>query len=424
MPYYRLVVFAVAAVLSLPAQEAVKPKDVREIAKAGSNAIPKLQELLKDPDTAVRIEVVKQLTDIGTARSIDPLILATRDNDPEVEMRATDGLVNFYLPGYVKTGITAPVMRVGRSIKGRFTDTNDQVIPSYVEVRPEVIAALGKLATGGGSMDARAGAARALGILRGKAALAGLIEAAHSKDSTVIYESLIAMQKIRDESAAPGIAFLLHDLDAKVQIAAIETTGILRNKQSLPELVAVFNRTRDVKVKRAALSAIAMLPDESSRSLYAQNLRDKDEKLRAAAAEGYARLRKPADLPVLEQAWQEEGKTLPRLALAFAQVMLGKTEISEFSPLKFLINNLSSASYDGVAYPYLVELARNQQVLEALYAPIDAGTKSEKMYLARVLAASGNQSTVPVLRKMSSDPDTEVAQAGLNALRTLQARLQ
>src|SRR5215216_5217020 len=85
----------------LPAQE-VRPKDVREIAKGGSTAIPRLQDLLKNADIAVRVEAVKQITDIGTQRSLDPLILATRDNDPEVQIRATDGLVDFYLPGYVR----------------------------------------------------------------------------------------------------------------------------------------------------------------------------------------------------------------------------------------------------------------------------------------------------------------------------------
>ena len=65
---------------------------------------------------------------------------------------------------------------------------------------------------------------------------------------------------------------------------------------------------------------------------------------------------------MLEQAWKDEGKTSPRLSLAFAQVMLGKTEMSEFSPLQFLINNLNSASYNGEALPFLVELARDRSV--------------------------------------------------------------
>ena len=81
----------------------------------------------------------------------------------------------------------------------------------------------------------------------------------------MIYESLIALQKIRDESAGPRIGFLLRDLDPKVQIAAIETTGLLRNKEAVPELMDVLNRARDAKVQRAALTAIAMLPDETSR---------------------------------------------------------------------------------------------------------------------------------------------------------------
>src|SRR6266478_5347934 len=142
----------IALAAFLPAQD-VRPKEVREIAKGGSASIPRLQELLKNPDIAVRIEVVKQITQIGTQRSLDPLILATQDNDPEVQIRATDGLVDFYLPGYVETGFGASIKRAGSSIRGRFSDTNDQVVDPYVTVRPDVIAGLGKLARGGGSME-------------------------------------------------------------------------------------------------------------------------------------------------------------------------------------------------------------------------------------------------------------------------------
>src|SRR5215469_772423 len=111
MPPFRAVLAAVAAVSVLLAQD-VRPKDVREAAKSGSNALPKLQEFLKNTDRDVRIEAVKQITEIGTQRSLDPLIVATQDNDPEVQIRATDGLVNFYLPGYVKTGLGSTFSRV------------------------------------------------------------------------------------------------------------------------------------------------------------------------------------------------------------------------------------------------------------------------------------------------------------------------
>jgi len=103
---------------SLLSGQVTRPKDVREMAKGGSNAIPQLQALLKNPDLDVRIEAVKSIVDIGTQRSLDPLIEATRDSDAEVQIRATDGLVNFYLPGYVRTGLGAKLQRVGKGNKG------------------------------------------------------------------------------------------------------------------------------------------------------------------------------------------------------------------------------------------------------------------------------------------------------------------
>src|SRR4051794_1554338 len=120
----RLFLAAIAALCcaaALSAQD-VRPKEVREIAKGGSNSIPRLQELLKNTSQDVRVEVVKQLTEIGTQHSLDPLVEATRDNDPEVQIRAIDGLVNFYYPGYVQNGFAASLKRVGTGIKGKFTD--------------------------------------------------------------------------------------------------------------------------------------------------------------------------------------------------------------------------------------------------------------------------------------------------------------
>jgi len=420
LPHTLLYLFVI---LSLTAQDVVRPKDVREIGKGGSSAIPRLTELLKNSDRDVRAEAVKQITDIGPPRSLDPLIEATRDNEPSVQILATDGLVNFYMPGYVKTGLGGSISRVGSSIKGKFTDTNDQVIDPYITVRPDVIEALGKLVRSGGSMESRANAARAVGILRGKGAVPDLVDATRSKDSQLIYESLIALQKIRDESAGPRVTFLLRDLDQKVQIAAIETAGLLRNQEAVPGLMDVIKNAKDAKVRRAALTSLAMLPDARSRGVYTQYLADKDDRMRAAAAEGIGRLRNPQDRAAIDQAWKDENKPQPRLSLAFAEVMLGNTEVSEFSPLQYLINQLNSASYSGEALPLLVELARETKVRDSLYGPLGSGTRDEKIGLARVLARSGDQASVAPLRKLSNDPDPQVAQAALTAVRNLQARL-
>ena len=62
-------------------------------------------------------------------------------------------------------------------------------------------------------------------------------------------------------------------------------------------------------------------------------------------------------------------------------------------------------------------------VLDALYMPLEQGTRDEKIYLSRVLAASGVQASVPYLEKVSRDNDAEVAKEGLRAMRSLRARL-
>jgi FOG: HEAT repeat len=417
------VVLAVCIPLLAQSDEKERVRAVRDLGKQGSEAIPKLQSYLSDASLNVRIEAVKAIVEIGTQHSLDPLIQATRDNDPEIQIRATDGLVNFYLPGYVQTGLTARIRRAGDRISGMFTDTNDQVIDPYITPRPEVIEAIGKLARGGISMESRANAARAIGILRGKAAIPDLIEALRSKNDQVIYESLIALQKIRDPQAAPQITFLLRDLDEKIQIAAIETTGILRNEEALPALREAFQRARSKKIQRAALTAIAMIPKEENRDLYVKFFNDKDAEIRTAAAEGFGRLGNPNDLERLENAFNNERKTGPRLALAFAIVGVGKTEVSEFSALQYLINNLNSRAWRGVAQPYLIELSRKPEVRKALYPALQKGTREEKIGLAQILARTGDSETVPYLEKLSSDDDREVAQEGLRAVKTLKARL-
>ena len=422
--FFLLVFFSLAG-FSQDASGDVKQrtKTIRDLAKQGPDSIPKIAPYVTDPDLSVRIEAVKALMQIGGPKTMDALVIAARDNDPEMQIRATDGLVNIYLPGYAKTGMSGTVQRVGNSIKGKFTDTNDKVIDPYIQVRPEVIEVLGKVTRGGASVEARANAARAVGVLRGRAALPDLIEALHSKDDIVMYESLIAIQKIRDPEAAPRIAFLLRDLNDRIQIAAIETTGLLRNKEAAPDVRDAMAHARDIKVRRAALSALAMLSDEGDRQTYLKYLNDKDEGLRTAAAEGLARLKNPSDRDVAQKAFNDEHKMGPRLADAFALVSMGNLDASEFSPLRYLVNTLNVRAYRDVAVAYLTELTRDLTVRKAIYPMLTSATKDEKIQIAIVLARSGDRDSIPYLQTLSTDPDTEVAQEGVRSLRSLNARL-
>ncbi|HEX4136886.1 MAG TPA: HEAT repeat domain-containing protein [Bryobacteraceae bacterium] len=399
------------------------PKDVRAVAKQGQIAIPTVAGYLNSAGVDTRIEAVKQLTALGGKDTVEPLIRATKDADPEMQILATDGLVNYYLPGYVRQGLGSTLIRAGASVKAKFSDANDQIIDAFVIVRPDVIAALGQLARGGSSMDSRANACRAIGILRGRAALPDLIDALRSKDNNVMYESLAAMQKIGDPAAGPRITYLLRDLDDRVQMTAISTAGTLRSTDALPTLRAIIANPRNAKAERAALGSIAMMPAMQDRDLFLRELGAKDEKIRAAAAEGLGRIGNRADEPTLDKSWQDEEKIAPRLAAAFGLVMEGRLDLADDAPFRYLINNLNSAAWHDTAYAYLVEAARRKPVLEALSLSIDPGSKEEKIYLARVLSASGDRSSVSYLDKVSRDSDQDVSKEGLRALRSLRARL-
>jgi hypothetical protein len=312
---------------------------------------------------------------------------------------------------------------VGSAIKSHFTDTNDQIVDPWIQVRPEVIAGLGKVVRGGASMDSRANAARATGVLRGRSAIPDLIEALRSKDSQVIHEVLIALQKIRDPSAAPAIAFLLRDLDDRIQATALETVGLLQNRAALPQVRDALDHARNTRVRRAALEAIALMPDASVHDVLRTRLTDKDDALRGSAAEGLGRLKDPGDAPVLEKMFNGETKSGPRLAAAFALAGMGKLDMTPLAPLRFLVNNLNMAAWRGVARPYLVELARDPAVRQALYPALalkDA-TRDERTGLAEVLAASGSADSIPALETLSRDPDPAVAQAGLRGLQAVKA---
>jgi|SRR5579872_5041706 len=415
------------SITTAAAQDDVKlrVRAVHDLAKGGAGNLPKLEDYLGDPAIDVRIEAVKAIVDIGTTRSIDALVKAVADVDPEVQIRATDGLVNFYLPGYIKTGMTASIRRAGSAIMSHFTDTNDQIVDPFVTVRPEIITALGKVARDGDSKDSRANAARAIGILRGKAAIPDLVAALHSREDEILYESLVAIQKIRDPAAGPQITFLLHDLNPKIQSAVVETLGLVQDRSSIPQIREILDRTKDNRVRRSALTSLAMMPTAETHRVFLAYLNDKDDNMRAAAAEGLARARDANDTVTVTKAYEAETKTKAKLGYAFALVAMGRRESTTNSPLYYLITQLEGRGYRDVAQAYLIELARDPETRKAIYIYLQPGntTKEQKIGLARVLGTSGDRDTVPYLETLSHDTDSEVAAEGLRALRNLRARL-
>jgi HEAT repeat protein len=239
----------------------------------------------------------------------------------------------------------------------------------------------------------------------------------------LIFECLVALQKIADPAAGPGIGFLAHDLDQRIQATALETIGVLRSLPSAPDVRSALKNARNQRIRRAALEALAMLAIPDDRATFQKYATNDDPELRAAALEGLGRIREPEDYPVLEAAFNErDGDWRVHLAAAFALVDEGKVDTSEFSPLPYLVENLNLKAHAYVARAYLTELARRENVRAGLAKLIPEATKDQKIELCGIFGSSQAQDAVPVLNSLSKDIDPDVAFAASRALRIVQAR--
>lgn len=417
-----LILFASALFAQAPADSKEKIKAARATVKAGASAIPQLDPLLVDTDVEVRREAIKALAAIGTQHGLDLLVRSTRDGDSEIQIRAVDALVNFYHPGYLSTGLSATLKRAGASLSAAFRqDENRDIVDPDTPVRPEIRSALRSIVVNGTDNVVRANAARALGVLRDVDSTQALIEALRSKDDRLIFESLIALQKIANPEAGPRVVFLMRDLVEKVQLAAIETAGLLKTRDAIGELRRVMESGPEKKLRRASVQALARIADPSTRDLLVNLLQDKDDDIRATAAEGIGRMGNAADRQAIETAFNAERKSAARLGQAFAIARLGGVDTSEFSPLRYLVNSLNSRSWRGVAQPYLNELTRQESVRKAIYPMLGSGTPAERTGLLLALAASGAPDAISQIEPHVRDTDLEISSAATRALRILRA---
>jgi HEAT repeat protein len=308
-------------------------------------------------------------------------------------------------------------------MKSMFSARNDQAIDPATEVRPDVNKAISDLITQGAGVNARANAALAAGILRDHDSVPSLLQALHGKDNDLLFESLVALQKIKDPSAGPGVSFLAHDLDDRVQATALETIGLLRSSQSAPDVRAALQSARNIRIRRAALDALAQLGQPQDRATFQRYAEDRDVALRTSALEGLGRIREPEDFPALQKAFDEgEIDWRIHLAAAFGMVDEGKVDTGEFDPLPFLVENLANKSRADVAIAYLAELVQHENVRSAVVKMIPQMGKNQKVALCTVLAEAQTPDAAQTLNALLKDGDSDVALAASKALRTLKTR--
>ena len=377
-----------------------------------------LAPLLQDESEDVRAAAVNALIRLRLIDAQPLLIDATADLSPRVQALAVDGLVDFFVPDYVQFGRLASIAAFTAGLRGRFSEPTPLIVPSYVSPNPEAILAIGVVARTGRSTDARANAARAIGILRGHQALDDLLEGVRSKQATLIRESVLAMKKLADPSVGPDIVFLLRDPDPSVREAVIQTVGQLQTQEAVPVLTRLVEEDQQENLRAEALVALAKIPENGQRRLFLRHLASKSKGMRAAAAEGLGRLNEGDDLELIKGHLSSEQSLTVKLSLAFAAVTMG-----DMTPINVLVVGLNSTAHRMEARPLLIEASRNPEVLDRLYGPLRSGSGPQRRHLAHVIAMSGTEESVSHLQALTQDRNDEVATAAIEALRSLRSRL-
>jgi HEAT repeat protein len=397
--------------------EKTRGKAARELGKSNDAAvIPALAAALTDPSDKVRREVVIALAQIHQPESLDGLITAAKDSDPDVRVAAAQSLVGYYTGVVPSPGFTGYVKKQWRRAKSHFVQDNSRIDPG-LKVEPKVIAALDNAMLDTGSIQAAREAAKGLGILVAPTVVPDLVKSAHSSDEDLARESLNALAKIKEKSAGTQLIDLLDSPDKDVRRDACVTLGVLRTKDALPKLQSMFENDPDLKTKEKALEGLAYLGEPASVPVFTKSLWSDNKQMRISAADGLARAGDPKNVAEIEKRLAVENDASTKLALQFAITALGKDD-----HLAAIAAELSSKFRGEDAQTYLIELSRDKKFLPKLYPYLSSQDAGVRRRLCTVLMFTGDQSSMEHLERVSHDPNGEVASEALRAMRAIRVR--
>lgn len=395
----------------------IRAKAARQLGQSGDvSTVPALAAELTDPSSKVRSEVIVALARLHTNPSLDALLTATRDTDPDVRLLAVEAIIGWYTGQIPALGFGGMVKQ-SYSNAMRWFQTDVTRISPGMQVDPKAISALESVMQDTRSIQAARKAAWGLGVLTARSAVPDLIKAAHSYDQDLAVNALNALSKIKDIAAGPQLVDLLDSTNTRIRQTAAVTTGILRTKSAVPKLESIYRNDPDKDTSAAALDGLAFVGDPSSYQMFISGLSSPSADDREYAAEGLARAGNSQALPELQKRMQVEKKQSVKLAILFAETALGETQ-----HLRDLVDALSWRTRGGVAQAYLTELARKRSLLAALYPYLSSKDATTRRRLCYVLMYSGDASSIQRLQPLTRDHNSDVAAAALSAERAIRAR--
>jgi HEAT repeat protein len=398
--------------------DSASPKErqaaVEQIAVLGNSAaVPQLAAALKkEPKSDVRASMIAALGRIRDRAAIPILGDTLRtDLDKDVRLQAIDSILRLYIP----IEETGPVRTVFNKVKSVFSQPEAPVIGPEVQVDSTAKEALAAAMQKDFSDEVRQEAARALGTLKAKDQVPLLIMALEDPQNHehpgVRVQIAHTLGVIRDPAAGPSFEKAIHDPDQKLAQEAILGVGLVGYAPARAALEQIFRTDSNRTMKSRALESLSLMRDMGNTQLFESLLNDKNDYYRELSAEGLARLQYSAG--GWKTVYEQEKKPNVRNALAFGLAASGDADY-----MTDLANGLGTRQAYQVEV-YLYELGKYDGKLSDLYRYLKSNDPKVRAGVARIIGNIGDPASVEQIRPLRDDPNADVVNEAVNALRKL-----
>ncbi len=374
--------------------------------KEASEALQGAMRSETDPE--VRSAVVIALGRIKDMAALPVMLAALQDGEVDVRRNAILALVMLYIEKDIDFILAR---RAGINLLNPFLSTYDNtVVDPDSTVDPRIPEALIKL-VGRDPEDVGIPAIRALGVLHATS----VVEALGQKmaaTSGVRVEILRAFIKIGDPAAGKYLTRFLNDDDSKVRHQALTAAGVLRAKNTVPELLKIYRSDADEKTRKLAFEALGQIGDPATERVMIEALLSPSAEMRRFANEGLGRIMAVKETEQISGNRLKEKDASVKLAQAFVLYQLGRREY-----LQAITAELDSPRKEQ-ASEYLLEIKP-----EDLYPFVNQGTNSQRKRVIEALGKTGSSGAISHLKPALRADDASLANAANLAIFRIQKRM-
>lgn len=296
-------------------QASVRRKTASDLGKSKRpEALPRLAELVRDPDVEVRLTVLRAIASLRNLLGVPSMVVFMADREVKVRSESIDGVVEIY------THRDRPRSSNFLSI---FSDGRDKPEPLLVaavdfEVYRSLAARLKDSDPG-----VREKAAEAIGILGGTEVAVDLLAALGDSVADVRAAAVTALVKVGTSADGEALAPLVRDPSSSVRRRAIAGLGRLKVGDAAAVLRGLFERSPESEEGILALNSLAQIALSSDKALFQRLAIQADPRRRRPAIEGLARLGEKAHENRFKRDFQREQNAELRAAYAFALFLFG-----------------------------------------------------------------------------------------------------